>query len=138
MLPFERNPEECKRAFAERTPAPKGERHAFARRQVALEVLIQPRRKATIGERNIDLIAPCCMLAVLFDGFLMRIIKSKELGQHTPEVYGLNACAAIMTACATVLAFVLPITLHPLALPVVPLSISVFMSRAVANFHRRS
>jgi len=78
------------------------------------------------------------MLAVLFDGFLVRIIKSKEFGQHNPEVYALNASAAIMTACATVLAFVLPITLHPLALPMVPLSISIFMSRAVANFHRRS
>lgn len=77
------------------------------------------------------------MLAVLFDGFLVRIVKSKEFLQHNPEVYALHACAAIMTACATVLAFVLPITLHPLALPIVPVAISVFLSRAVANFHRR-
>lgn len=77
------------------------------------------------------------ILANLFDGILLRIVKSKEFIQHSPEVFALNACGAIMTACATVLAFVLPITFHPLALPIVPLVISIFASRAVANFHRR-
>lgn len=77
------------------------------------------------------------MFAVLFDGLLLRIVKSKEFLQHDPEVYALHACAAIVATCATVIAFVLPITLHPLALPIVPVAISVFMSRAVANFHRR-
>jgi len=77
------------------------------------------------------------VLAVLFDGFLVRILKSKEFGRHNPEMFALNACAAIMTTCGTILAFVLPITVHPLALPIVPVAISIFMSRAVANFHRR-
>lgn len=78
------------------------------------------------------------MLAILFDGVVLRIVKSKEFLQHNPEMYALHVCAAIITACATVIAFVLPITLHPLALPTVPVAISGFMSRAVANFHRRS
>jgi len=75
--------------------------------------------------------------AVLFDGFLVRIVKSKEFLLHNPEMFAVHICAAIMTACATVIAFVLPITLHPLALPAVPVVVSVFLSRAVANFHRR-
>lgn len=77
------------------------------------------------------------MLAVLCDGFLVRTIKSKEFRQHNPEVFGLHVCATIMTACATVLAFVLPVTLHPLVLSAVPIAISVFASRALADFHRR-
>ena len=77
------------------------------------------------------------MLAVLFDGFLVRIVKSKEFLQHNPEVFALHVCAAIMTACATVLALVLPVTLHPLMLAVVPIAISVFASRALADFHLR-
>lgn len=77
------------------------------------------------------------MLAALLDGFLVRIIKSKEFLQHNPEVFALHICAVIMTACATVLAFVLPITLHPLVLSGVPIAISVFASRALADFHRR-
>lgn len=78
------------------------------------------------------------MLAVLCDGFLVRTIKSKEFRQHNPEVFGLYVCAAIMTVCATVLAFVMPVTLHPLAICAVPVAISIFVSRALADFHRRS
>ncbi len=77
------------------------------------------------------------MLAVLFDGLLLRIVKSKEFALHSPELYALHACAAIMTACATVVVLVLPITLHPLMLPIVPVAISIFASRAAAHFHRR-
>jgi hypothetical protein len=77
------------------------------------------------------------MLAVLFDGLLLRIVKSKEFVLHNPELYALHACAAIMTACVTVVALVIPITLHPLMLPIVPVAISFFLSRATAHFHRR-
>lgn len=77
------------------------------------------------------------MAVALFDGFVLRIIKSKEFLQHKPEMLALHVCAAIVTACATIIAFVLPITLPPAALCVVPLALGVFASRAVANFHRR-
>ncbi len=74
---------------------------------------------------------------VLLDGFLLRIIKSKEFLQHNPQVFSLYACATIATSCAAAIAFVLPITLNPVAIPVLPVVLSVFMSRAAANFHRR-
>lgn len=77
------------------------------------------------------------MVAALLDGFLLRIIKSKEFLQHNPEMYALHACAAIVTVCATVVAFVLPVTLPPLVFSIVPVAVSVFASRALANFHRR-
>lgn len=77
------------------------------------------------------------MLAALFDGYLLRIVKSKEFVQHNPEVFALHFCAAIMTACAAVLVLVLPIALHPLAWSAVPVAISMFVSRALADFHRR-
>jgi hypothetical protein len=77
------------------------------------------------------------MFAVLFDGFVVRIVKSKEFLQHNPEKYALHACAAIMTACAAVVGFAAPVTLQPLWLPVVPVAVSMLVSRAVANFHRR-
>lgn len=77
------------------------------------------------------------ILAVLSDGFLVRIIKSKEFLQHNPEMFAVHVCAAIMTACGTVLALVLPVTLHPFVFFVVPIAISVFASRAMADFHLR-
>ncbi len=78
------------------------------------------------------------MLAPLLDGFLMRIVKAKEFLQHSTEMFALYVCATIMTACATILIFVLPITLHPLVLSAVPIAIDVFASRALADFHLRS
>ena len=77
------------------------------------------------------------MMAALFDGFMLRIIKSKEFLQHNPEMYALHACAAIVTVCATVVAFVLPVSIPALVFSIVPVVVSVFVSRALANFHRR-
>ena len=77
-------------------------------------------------------------LAVLADGGIARLIKSKEFKQHDPELFALYACLAIVVACATVVGFVVPLTLHPLAMPGVPIAISVLLSRAVASFHRRA
>lgn len=74
---------------------------------------------------------------VLLDGLMVRIIKSKEFLQHNPQIFSLYACATIATACATAIVFVLPVTLNPVAIPVLPVALSVFMSRAAANFHRR-
>ena len=76
-------------------------------------------------------------LAVLADGLIVRMIKSKEFRQHDPELFALYACLAIVTACATVVGFVFPVTLHPLVMPAVPVLISVLLSRAVGSFHRR-
>lgn len=75
--------------------------------------------------------------AVLIDGYVVRLIKSKEFRQHDPEMFALYACTAIVTACATVVGFVVPVTLHPLVMPCVPLVVSLLLSRALGSFHRR-
>jgi hypothetical protein len=77
------------------------------------------------------------MAVVLLDGLLIRIIKSKEFLQHNPQIFSLYACATIATSCVTAIAFVLPVTLNPVAIPILPIVLSVFISRAAANFHRR-
>ena len=77
-------------------------------------------------------------LAVLADGWVVRLIKSKEFKQHDPELFALYACLAIVVACATVIGFVVPLTLHPLVMPGIPIAISVLLGRALASFHRRA
>ncbi len=77
-------------------------------------------------------------LAALLDGGFVRIIKAKEFIQHDPEMFALYACLAIIATCATVVGFVLPVTVHPLVLPCVPLGVSVLVGRAVGCFHRRA
>lgn len=77
-------------------------------------------------------------LAALADGWYIRKIKAKEFRQHDPEMFAFFAGLAIVTACATGIAFVVPVTLPPLLLPCVPIAISVLVSRALACFHLRA
>jgi hypothetical protein len=77
------------------------------------------------------------VLAAFLDGFIRRVVKSKEFLQHNPQVFALHASLVIMIICGTVVAFVLPVTVHPLLLALVPASIGIFGSLAVANYHHR-
>ena len=69
--------------------------------------------------------------------WVVRLIKAKEFVQHDPEMFALYACLVIITICATVIGFVLPVTVPPLMLPCVPLVVSVLVGRALGCFHRR-
>jgi hypothetical protein len=75
--------------------------------------------------------------ALLVDGLLTRVIRSKEFRQHNPEVFALHACAAIIVVCGTVLAFVLPISIEPIIWGSVPLAVAVFVRGSAASYHRR-
>ena len=76
--------------------------------------------------------------AAMLDGYFVRSIKAKEFLHHDPELFAVYASGAIVAGCATVLAFVLPVDLHPLVLPCVPLVIGTLLSRALGSFHRRA
>lgn len=77
-------------------------------------------------------------LATTVDGWFVRLIKAKEFVQHDPEMFALYACLAIIAMCATVIGFVMPVTIPPLVLPCVPLVVSVLVGRALGCFHRRA
>ncbi len=75
-------------------------------------------------------------LAAVVDGGFARLIKAKEFLQHDPEIFALYASLGIVTLCATVIAFVLPVTLPPL-LPCVPLVVGALAGQALGYFHKR-
>lgn len=77
------------------------------------------------------------ILAAIADGGFARLIKAKEFRQHDPEMFALYASLGIVLLCATGIGFVLPVSLHPLLLPCVPLLVGVLMGRALGCFHRR-
>jgi hypothetical protein len=76
-------------------------------------------------------------LACAVDGIVVRIVRSKEFIQHSPEMYALTACVAIILVCSVILAAVLPIAIQPLYFAGVLLCAGFVLSRTVANFHRR-
>ncbi len=76
------------------------------------------------------------ILVSVLDGLLSRVVKSKSFERHHPEVFALNAIVVVIVACATLVAFVVPLTLHPVALAAVPIASAVCASVAIANYHR--
>lgn len=78
------------------------------------------------------------VLAAVADGGFARLIKAKEFIQHDPEMFALYTSLGIVVLCAAVIGFVLPVTLHPLLLPCVPLLFGILAGRAVGCLHRRS
>lgn len=78
------------------------------------------------------------MAAAVADGSFVRLVKSKELLHHDPEMFALYVCMAILLGCGTVLAFVWPTSLHPFLAPCVPLAIGALLGLAIQHFHRRA
>jgi hypothetical protein len=76
-------------------------------------------------------------VALAVDGQVSRLTRAREFRLHDPERFALCISAAIVLACATTLALVWPVPLHPLLLPCTPLVIALLLSRALANFHRQ-
>ncbi|MBN9206111.1 DUF4400 domain-containing protein [Methylibium petroleiphilum] len=105
-------------------------------RSIDALVLLAAFRLSTLLEWLPWLAAFCA--AALVDGLGVRLVKSKEFRHHDPELFAVFACLGIVTACAAVVAFVVPVSLHPLAIPTVPLLISLLVGKALANFHRRA
>ena len=77
-------------------------------------------------------------LLALADGLLMRVVRSKVFEQHNPEMFALHASTVILVSCLSVVAFVLPVFVHPYWLAAAPFVMGVCVNRAVANYHRRS
>jgi Domain of unknown function (DUF4400) len=77
------------------------------------------------------------VLAALLDGFIRCIVKSKEFLQHNPELFALHASLVILITCGTFVAFVLPVSIHPLLLAFAPAGVGIFGGLAIANYHHR-
>ena len=71
------------------------------------------------------------------DTHLQRLIKAKEFRQHNPELFALYAGLGIITACATVVVCAAPLSWHPLVMPLLPLGVGFWGSRAWGHYHRR-
>jgi hypothetical protein len=87
-------------------------------RSIDALVLLASYRLSTMLEWLPWLAAFC--VAALMDGGVVRVLRSREFRQHDPELFAAFTCLAIVTACAAVVGFVIPVTLHPLSMPAGP------------------
>ncbi|MCU7370027.1 DUF4400 domain-containing protein [Paucibacter sp. O1-1] len=80
---------------------------------------------------------PLVMVASI-DGAMVRIVRAQEFLQHDPEMFAVWCSLLIIASCATLVAFVLPLPLHPVAMAGFPVAAAVLTGLAIANFHRRA
>lgn len=105
-------------------------------RSIDALVLLASYRLSTLLEWLPWLAAFC--VAAMADGGIVRVLKSREFRHHDPELFAVFSCLAIVAACAAIVCFVIPVSLHPLSMPGVPLLMSLLLGRAFANYHRRA
>ena len=76
------------------------------------------------------------ILIVCLDGYLVRIIRSKEFLEHSPMRFALCAIGATLVLALTLLLLVIPASIHPQVLGYVPVVLGTFVARAISHFHR--
>lgn len=75
------------------------------------------------------------LLAVVIDGSVVRIVRSKEFIAHSAERFSASLAAGILLGAGVVVAWFLPFKLHPMAVMAALLAMLFVMSRALANYH---
>jgi hypothetical protein len=78
------------------------------------------------------------IVAALVDGQLARVRKSREFCRHDPELFALSLAGALIVACATFLALLLPASVPVAMWPVAPLASGWLLASSLACFHRRA
>jgi hypothetical protein len=77
-------------------------------------------------------------LTLPIDGVIRRKIKSREFLQHRPEAFAAGLAGMLLALGMSAIAFIAPLTVHPLFLFSVPLALALCLRLAIANYHARA
>jgi hypothetical protein len=72
---------------------------------------------------------------VAADGLAIRLVRAKEFIAHSAEMFGVSVVVSIALLSALVVAFFLPLQLHPMLVTLTLLGMLFMLSRAIANYH---
>ena len=75
------------------------------------------------------------LVIVAIDGFVVRMVRSKEFIPHSAEMFGGSVVGGITLASAVVVSWFLPYQMHPMLVVLALLAMLFALSRAVANYH---
>ena len=76
------------------------------------------------------------VLIALFDGHMLRVIRSREFLAHSPTRFALCVIGVALGAGLTLLLLVVPVPVDPMLLGVAPLVVGVLAGRALGNLYR--
>lgn len=75
------------------------------------------------------------VLIACIDGYVLRIVRSREFLERSPTRFALCAIGATLTLAFTLLLLIIPASIDPLLLGCLPLLFGVFAARAITHFH---
>ena len=75
-------------------------------------------------------------LIACFDGYLVRLIRSKEFLEHSPMRFALCAIGATLALALMLVLLVMPVSIGPLVPGCVALAVGIFFAKAISHFHR--
>lgn len=75
-------------------------------------------------------------VALISDGLVGRILRSREFVQHNPEMFAASAIVFMLAMFGLILALVLPQTIHPYLFGFTLLLGGIGVRGIVANYHR--
>ena len=74
-------------------------------------------------------------LVVAVDGLVVRLVRAREFIPHSAEMFGGSVAGGIALGSAVVVAWFLPLQLHPMFVTLCLLVMLFVLSRALANYH---
>lgn len=75
------------------------------------------------------------LIAAAIDGSVVRVVRSKELIAHSAERFSVSLAIGFLLGLGVVVAWFLPVVLHPMWVLAALLGMLFAMSRALANYH---
>lgn len=74
-------------------------------------------------------------VATVVDGIFIRKRNTKELKKLDPELYAVYASLAILTISMTTVGLVVPVNLHAVLMPAVPIFVSILVGKMIVSYH---
>lgn len=74
-------------------------------------------------------------LVVAVDGLVVRLVRAREFIPHSAEMFGGSVAGGIALGSAVVVAWFLPLQMHPMFVTLCLLLMLFVLSRALANYH---
>lgn len=76
------------------------------------------------------------VLIACFDGYLVRLVRSKEFREHSPLHFALCAIGATLGLAVALILLVVPLSVYPLLWGSVLLALGTLVAMAISHFHR--
>ena len=75
------------------------------------------------------------LVVVAIDGFVVRVVRSREFVPHSAELFSASAACSILVGSLIMLSMFLPLSMPPMYITAAIVVMLFILSRAISNYH---